>query len=142
MKFRDGFVTNSSSSSFICCFARIADKEKAQKFLDQYGYEVEIYTAKEVLENIENNRRWGNWLECDWAGVDITPNKEYIKEHMEDSFVVYESREDLCEDEDGYVNYDIEYEEFSPYILDIVDNISDENGFADIEVGYGAGRDG
>lgn len=37
MKFRKDFVTNSSSSSFICCFARIADPEKAQAILDKHG---------------------------------------------------------------------------------------------------------
>ena len=35
MKFRNSFVTNSSSSSYIICFARIADEEKAQKIIDK-----------------------------------------------------------------------------------------------------------
>ena len=58
MKFRKDFVTNSSSSSFICCFARIADPEKAQAVLDKHGDRIEVYTAEEVLANIKN-RRWG-----------------------------------------------------------------------------------
>ena len=54
MKFRKDFVTNSSSSSFICCFARIADPEKAQAVLDKHGDRIEVYTAEEVLANIKN----------------------------------------------------------------------------------------
>ena len=82
MKFRKDFVTNSSSSSFICCFARIADPEKAQAILDKHGDRIEVYTAEEVLANIKN-RRWGAWLEADWAGVDVTPTEDYIRDHAE-----------------------------------------------------------
>lgn len=56
MKFRKDFVTNSSSSSFICCFARIADPERAQAVLDKHGDRIEVYTAEEVLANIKNRR--------------------------------------------------------------------------------------
>lgn len=138
MKFRTGFVTNSSSSSFICCFARIADEEKAKKILEQYKYDIEVYTAEEVLEEIEE-RCWSGWLDCDWAGIYMTPNKDYIKEHMNSRFIVSEHREDLCEDEDGYVDYDVSYKECT---TDAIDAITKENGFIDIECQYGAGRDG
>lgn len=100
MKFRKDFVTNSSSSSFICCFARIADPEKAQAVLDKHGDRIEVYTAEEVLANIKN-RRWGAWLEADWAGVDVTPTEDYIRDHAESKFVVAEDRQDIDEDEDG-----------------------------------------
>lgn len=89
MKIRSDFVTNSSSSSFICCFARIADPIKAQDILEKHKDRIEVYTSEEILENIKNDR-WGRWLEADWAGVDVTPKEDYIKEHAGDQFVVSE----------------------------------------------------
>ena len=44
MKIRSDFVTNSSSSSFICCFARIADPIKAQAILEKHKDRIEVYT--------------------------------------------------------------------------------------------------
>lgn len=138
MKIRTSFVTNSSSSSYICCFARIADEEKAKKILEQYKYSIDVYTAEEALAEI-NGKRWGDWLDCDWAGVYMTPSKDYIKEHMNSRFVVAEKRKDLSYSEDGEVDYDVSYESCT---TDAIEAIVEENGFADIECSYGAGYDG
>lgn len=124
MKFRKDFVTNSSSSSFICCFARIADPEKAQAVLDKHGDRIEVYTAEEVLANIKN-RRWGAWLEADWAGVDVTPTENYIRDHAESKFVVAEDCQDVEEDEDGYPDYDVDYSYFN---TDAIDDITEKTG--------------
>lgn len=139
MKIRRDFVTNSSSSSFICCFARIADQQKAQTTLDKHEDKIDVYTAEEVLAELERNSTWSKWLEYDWAGIDATPSKEYIEQHKGDRFIVITDSEDLYEDEDGYIDYDVDYSDFD---TEAIDDITEEHGFADIDCQYGAGRDG
>lgn len=142
MKLRNGFVTNSSSSSFIICFARIADKEKADKIIDKYKNDVdlEIYSGRECLEEMEN-RRWSKWLEWDWAGIDATPSEDYINEHIDDNFIVVKDYADI-EDPEDYWDYDWDENDHDPETLEAIDAITEENGFADIDCQYGAGRNG
>lgn len=140
MKIRQDYVTNSSSSSYIVCFARIEDESKAAKVLNEFSSKIEVYTAEEALASIEHGEGgWRNWLECDWAGVDITPSKDYIREHMDARFVVHSQCEDLYSDEAGEVDYYVDYSDFDTQVIDA---ITEENGFADIRCDYGAGRNG
>lgn len=70
-------------------------------------------------------------------------NKKFFDNAMEqitgDQFVVSEDRQDIDEDEDGYPDYDVDYSYFNTATID---DITEENGFAEIDCQWGAGRDG
>lgn len=140
-KIRQGFVTNSSSSSFIVCFARIADKEKAQKIIDKYKDKVDIetYSGKECLDNIQRSR-WSNWLEWDWAGIDATPSEDYINKYIDDDFIVVEDYADIEDPE--WDDYDFDESDHDPVAIEAIYAITEDNGFIDIDYQYGAGRNG
>ena len=59
------------------------------------------------------------------------PDSEYIL--IEGGFEIYEPW-------DGEPDYDVDYDEFDE--AELIDQINKDNGFADINVAYGAGRNG
>ena len=131
MKFRQDFVTNSSSASYIICFARIADEEKAQKVIKEYN--LRVLSA----EDVDNEAGWGGWLGADWAGAYIGGVNEILEAHPDDSYIIIEDYLDADE-----IDYD-EVEYYYDFVMnDAIDSITEENGFADIDVAEGEGRNG
>ena len=135
MKIRTDFVTNSSSSSYIICFARIVDEEKAKAIIDKHN--IPVLTEKDVRHEM----RWGD-LGADWAGAYIWDANKILKEHPDDKYIILED----CNDADEY--WDEEIDDYCIdycYVFEVDDAIADiteENGFADIEVAEGEGRNG
>ena len=135
MKIRCDYVTNSSSSSYIICFARIVDEEKAKTIINKHN--IDILS----VEDVRHEMRWGE-LGADWAGACIWSADSVLKEHPNDKYVILED----CNDADEYWD-----DEADDYVIDycydfevdgIIADITEANGFADIEIAEGEGRNG
>lgn len=131
MKVRTSFVTNSSSSSFIICFARIADKEKAQKIIDKY------YLNVFDRDGVNSEKNWRGELGADYAGAIIWNVDDILESHPDDKFIIIEDSNEAYYDDDGEPIYNYNFS-----MNDAIDEITEENGFADIEIAEGEGRDG
>lgn len=132
MKIRTDFVTNSSSSSYIICFARIADEEKAKKIIEKHN--LEVFDVDDVKQEMS----WSGLLGADWAGAILWDTDKILESHPNDKYIIIEDSIDADYDEDScepiyYHNFDVNT---------IIDEITEENGFADIDCAEGEGRNG
>ena len=130
MKFRQDFVTNSSSASYIICFARVADMNKAKPIIEEYNINLLD------IDDVKHEMRWGG-LGADWAGVELYGTDKILKAHPDDKYIILEECNDAYYDDDGEPEYDYNF-----YVNEIIDNITVENGFADIDCAEGEGRNG
>lgn len=131
MKIRTDFVTNSSSSSFIICFARIDNEEKAKRILEKFN--IDALSADEV-----NRQKYGNdYLGAYWCDALIYGDEEAIEKHPNDKYIIITDYVSADYDEYGNIEYSYDFEK-----NDAINAITEENGFADIEVAEGAGFDG
>lgn len=133
MKIRTDFVTNSSSSSYIICFARIENEEAAHSIIDKYN--LKVFDVK----GVEHEKNCFGELGADWCGAVIWSADRVLKEHPDGKFVIIRDRNDAyySDDCDWEVVYDYDFA-----MNEAIDAITKENGFADIEVSSGEGRDG
>ena len=135
MKFREDFVTNSSSASYIICFARIKDEDKVNKIIAKHNLDVLS------VDDVKHEMRQGE-LGADWAGAYIWDADRIIKEYPDSKYVILEECIDAYEEyNEEYDDYDTIYDyDFS--INDAIDEITEENGFTDIDCAEGEGRNG
>ena len=131
MKIRTDFVTNSSSSSYIICFARIADEEKAKKIIEKHN--LRVFDAK----GVNGEKNWYGDLGADYCGAIIYSADAVLAAYPNDKYIVIKDSNEANYNEDCKPIYDYDF-----VMNDAIDEITEENGFADIECAEGEGYDG
>ena len=132
MRIRMDYVTNSSSSSYIICFARIKDEEKANKIIEKHG--LKIFD----VSGVKGEMRWTGELGADWAGATIWNADKIIEKYPDDKFIIIEDWLEADWDDDA--EEDIFHYDFDAN--DAINEITEENGFTNIDVQEGEGRNG
>ena len=131
MKIRTDFVTNSSSSSYIICFARIADEEKAKKIIEKHNLRVFD------VDGVKREMYYGE-LGADWAGATLWGTDKILEAHPDDKYIIIEDYIDA--DWDGESEEYIFYYDFD--MNGAIDEITEKNGFVDIDCAEGEGFNG
>lgn len=147
MKKRLGFVSNSSSSSFIICVAKVTDEKKLRNYLTKKGIKIGEGYEDLHLDTVEN-------LSKNWS-FRIKDNKLYLESFMNDVRTEFESMDDKIlyydivggDDSDFwdgyYYDYDIDLNFFSTEEIDIYNIFSKKDiGIENSDTSYGAGRNG
>ena len=102
MKKRSAFISNSSSSSFICTISIVKDEEKFKQFEEEIGETFDRLTHEQLLQEI---RYCGDFQDYLYG--------EKFENYKDQTFILDTDMQDVEEDPDGDTNYDnVELEDF------------------------------
>ena len=130
MKIRTGFVSNSSSSSFVAFMGIVEDEEKFKEFETKNNVKYERFTYEQVCKEIKHCGDFYDYLS--------KPNKEYENS----TFVFVAENGHPEEPEDGeYDDLEIDFDEFSDE-LNCILGVQISDGVKEIETCEYTGRNG
>jgi len=145
MKIRQGFVSNSSSSSFIIGIAKIEDLEKFKNWANSFT-DVKYKKISDIVNS------WDIFKDSEKIVIEAFTGDEVqlnIKGLSEDDYVAYF---DICNNEgDSYfygdnddydIDYDIDSDFFDAEQQNLISEFSEDNGLSNVILNYGAGRNG
>ena len=151
MKVRNGFVSNSSSSSFIIGVAKINDLNKLRKYMSDKGisaeYDLSILSKVDIL----NNKPWRLDVRNNQASIESFTGSgvrlDIEKLALLDTVLTYYY---TGHDDNDFWNgdeydYDIDLSLFDTNEQNIYDMFKDKDSGLDVstsQVTYGAGRNG
>lgn len=142
MKIRQGFVSNSSSSSFICVIGKVTNEEKLNDYIRSKRRDIiwnRVYYGHELKDAIEEDV-------CDFEDYvnvpdDINPNDQFVifSEAGDEGDCYFMSG---SEDDWDEPNYDIDLDFFSDDVQELTELTPEKHGVQIIDVTYYAGRNG
>lgn len=131
MKTRSGFISNSSSSSFICTISVVKDEEKFKQFEEEIDEKFDRLTHEQLLQEI---RHCGDFQDYLWG--------EKFEKYKDQTFILDTDMQDVEEDPDGDTNYDnVDVEDFCER-SQMIFGASEEAGLENLRSFYYAGRNG
>ena len=155
MKTRNGFVSNSSSSSFIIAIGKVIDKKKAESFIESCDMKNDWSISIDKLSNMVNKTYPATIndekivIEC-FEGSSVELDRSLLKENDEVLSIYITNNEGDAGIFDGYIgngkygeiNYDISLSDLPSRQVRLYDGLCKENGFDCVDKKYGADRNG
>lgn len=150
MKIRKGFVSNSSSSSFIVGIAEICDRTKFDAYIEKHQIDLNGYDQYIVTEDCDESEHW-DVVKCDDLitvnSFEVSVSTE-VKKPDSQFFVVNISNDEgdsnFWNERYGEMEYDIDIDYFSKDQRKVYDAFFDKDSGLNMEneVTFGAARNG
>jgi len=131
-KIRTGFVSNSSSSSFIIGIAKVTNLALAEKSIKDAPYSFDIVEVQDERDLVVESFN-GDEVSLTWDDV-LSGDHVLLIDHCGNEGDQY-----FIMDDDSDFNYDIDYEDCNEGVRNIIDNLM---GIEKLSISYGAGRNG